>query len=227
MNVCQVGHKSHETLDIETEIGPMRVYDSNKYKNIRGYCTGKDDVSGALKQTGRWEPFETTIVSNILTGSDTEKYVLDFGSHIGWYSIVAAKKGYRVLAIDGDRENLKTLEYNATVNQVGHKIMMVPLWVDERLSSVDDLKLLPPDTKIKLMKVDIEGNEQYAVRMVEEMLNNKKIENLLLEISPIFNKSYPKLIDKLINYGYGVYKDGNIWNGNLDFDQANLLFTLK
>ena len=227
MNVCQVGHKSHETLDINTDIGPMRVYNLQKYKNIRGYCTGKDEVSGSLIATGQWEPFETKVVSNILNRPAPGEYILDFGSHIGWYSILAAQRGYRVVAIEGDKENIKTLEHNAKINQVANMIMTAHLWIDSNLDNFDDLKLIRPETKIKLMKVDIEGNEQYAVKLVEDWLENKNIENILLEISPVFNKSYPKLIDKLVKYDYEIYKDGNIWNGKLDFDQANLLFTLK
>jgi len=92
-NVCQAGHKKHDTLKVETGVGPMFVYDYEKYKDIAGYCTGKDDVSRTLINEGAWEKPETEIVKGILENGNRNNLLIDIGCHIGWYSI--SSQSYR------------------------------------------------------------------------------------------------------------------------------------
>lgn len=220
MNQCQTGHNKHDTLKVETEVGPMWVYDYEKYKDAVGYCTGKDDISRTLSNEGVWEKEDLGLIKDILAKGNKDKLVIDIGSHIGWYSILAGQFDYLVTAIDGDRENLDTLRKNARLNKVEHRVMVQHEWISGRTP-----KKIPPITA-ELLKIDIEGNEIYAVDIFNESLKNKTIENLFIEFTPVFNNSYPEIYRRLTAYGYQAFKGGESWNGELNFDQANILFKL-
>src|SRR3989304_4474407 len=152
MNQCQAGHSDHDSFKIETSIGFMLVYNYERYKNVAGYCSGKDDVSRTLINTGAWEKPETEIIKKVLEDGDKNNYFWDLGCHIGWYTIIAAKLGYRVLA--------------------------------------------------------------------------KRVNNLFIEFSPVFNNSYPEIYNKLTKVGYKAFIDGAPFNGDMNFNQANILFRL-
>ena len=64
------------------------------------------------------------------------------------------------------------------------------------------------DTYIKLIKCDIEGYEIEFVESILERLKQKKIENLILEISPTFRDNYPEYVMKIKNLGYFIYDIG-------------------
>ena len=64
------------------------------------------------------------------------------------------------------------------------------------------------DSYIKLIKCDIEGYEIEFVESILERLTQKKIENLILEISPTLRDNYPEYIIKIKNLGYFIYDLG-------------------
>ncbi len=220
MNQCQAGHKTHDTKKVKTEIGPMIVFDYEKYKGVAGYCTGKDDISRTLINEGVWEKEDLDLIKDILKKGDTSRLVIDIGSHIGWYSILAAQFDYPVTAIDGDKENLVTLRRNARLNNVAHRIIIQHEWI------YGGAPKKIPLINAELIKIDIEGNEIYAIDIFDESLKNKTIKNLFIEFTPVFNNSYPEIYKRLIAYGYQAFKDGESWNGEMNFDQANILFRL-
>lgn len=224
-NNCQAGHKKHDTLKVETEIGPMYVYDWDKYKDVAGYCTGKDDVSRTLKNIGVWEISDTQLVREILEDGDKKNWVWDFGCHIGWFTILAMEAGYKVFALDGDKENIDTLKRNISLNYSSHnyKPELRYFWIAGGKGMFTDL----PGEEIELCKIDIEGNETYAISMIAHWLHARRIKNLLIEVSPIFNTSYPEMYSTLTSFGYNAFKDGQPFNGDFNFHQANIFFKRK
>ena len=73
--------------------------------------------------------------------------------------------------------------------------------------------------------MDIEGNEQWGVKYFEKSFEAGCIKNVIMEISPVFNNSYPSIIEKMKGFGYDIYLlDGTKWDGELNFDQSNFLF---
>lgn len=218
MNRCQAGHTFHSRFSIKTDLGMMTVYDWKKYKDQSGiYCTGQDDVSRTLFNTGVWEPILSKLISWILYSGDRNNLVVDVGCNIGWYSRMAANLGYRdIVAYDGDKEHLSVLSDNVPSALATH------MWFDNGTIPRHGFET------IELLKCDIEGNEQYAVKYFENYFLNKRIKNLVMEVSPIFNASYPALIDKIVGYGYEAFEvNGDKFDFNFGFQQKDLWFKIK
>jgi len=221
MNQCQAGHSDHDSFKIETSIGFMWVYNYERYKNVAGYCSGKDDVSRTLINTGAWEKPETEVIKRVLEDGDKNNYFWDLGCHIGWYTIIAAKLGYRVLAIDGDKNNLSLLNKNLAENLIASKVTVKNEWINAK-SPYYGLAI----GNIELVKIDIEGNEVYAIEKLWDLILAKRVNNLFIEFSPVFNNSYPEIYNKLTKVGYKAFIDGAPFNGDMNFNQANILFRL-
>lgn len=216
---CSVGHSSHAR--ITTNVGlaerglfyhqfKMMVYDWRQYFKKEGdnetvpeyeqYCTGQDIISYCIDRQGVWEKIETALVLDILSRPPALGQVLDFGSHIGWYSMLAAIKGYTVAALDGSAENLSLLRDSAEANGLGDKVYTYLCWLDA------DAPVLNPKTEqVRLLKADVEGAEVFAYGMCRELFNARKIDYAILEISPVFNLSYPQLVEDIAAAGYDVY----------------------
>lgn len=88
-------------------LGPMKIA-------IRD---GGDIVSRVIEQSGYWEikhPQDlAALADQELPGSGT---MLDIGAHIGWYSLIFAKFGYNVIAVEPMPTNQKALETSLCLN---------------------------------------------------------------------------------------------------------------
>ncbi len=246
---CAAGHQEHSTAIVQVDLSgqpknlsapaitdrlklsmAMRVYDWREYfmtvdgnetwPEFDGYCPGQDIISYCIDQQGVWEGDETLVILDILSEDKTEDVVLDFGSHIGYYSMLAAKKGYHVASIDSQTENLDLLKDSAVINNVGDKVHTYLGWLD-----MDTAPMLQDNCEnVHLMKVDVEGAEEVAVGMAMSLFSEKKIKYAIIEISPTFNNSYPALVETIIkNDRYNVYQlPGNNWDHNAEFTEAPL-----
>lgn len=223
MKTCQAGHVMHERLMVDTVVGKMMVFDFEKYKDQHGlYCTGQDDISRTLKNEGVWGHTETKMIEELLAqGNPVQRIVLDFGAHIGYYSVMAAKLGYTVQAYEGNFENAELLRINAKLNGVDYKIVTNTIWIDKNSSNVNFNK------EIELAKIDLEGNEKHAVRMLWPLIKTQQIKHIFMEVSPVFNDSYPDLVTSICAAGYDVFLDGEPFNGEFNFAQDNLLFVRR
>lgn len=229
MNKCQAGHKKHKTKVVPTRIGPMYVYDTDSYPNeIEGYCNGKDDISRTLITKGSWEDFETTSIIQLLQANrdyNENQLVVDMGSHIGWYSLIAANLGYEVISIDADKENLSVLEENAKLHRVSDLIVTKHHWIDK---SSKALRLPDGNKEIELVKADVEGNESAAISMIEPLLAARNIKHVAMELSPDFNGDSAEIIKVMYSYGFkalviGIELEALILEGEI-VGQKNILF---
>lgn len=215
MNHCEYKHKDHATLVVDTWLGPMTVFNWNTYHTTEGYCTGRDDISRTLYNEGRWELLETQTVLPLLEGGDRSELVIDVGAHIGWFSRMATNLGYQVEAYEADLQNIELLKLNTDPK----KIKIHYQWVDRSSEPVDI------NQEVLLVKIDIEGEEQGAINMLQKLFADRKVKYALVEISPVFNGSYPALVSQLESYGYKTTKmDGSLFDGNFNFKQDNFLF---
>lgn len=212
---CKAGHAKHETKIVQRTIGyeelRLKIYDWQHYfKTVDDnetialyddYCTGQDIISYCIDRQGIWEASETKLITDLLNQRRIDDVVIDVGSHIGYYSLLAAKKGYQVAALDGSPENLELLETSAVLNNVASNVHPYLCWLD------DEVAILPSDVEsVHLLKVDVEGAEPYALRMASELIMNNKVRYAIFEISPTFNESYPHLVEAIVECGYDVYK---------------------
>lgn len=223
MNNCQVGHKKHLRKLVNTIIGDIMIYDWGKYMIYPGkYCTGQDAVSQTLEQTLSWDIRVHERIEKLLSEGNNSNVFLDVGCHIGYFSRLASNKGYKIIAFDGDKENLEL----AKINVPGAKIIYK--WFSKDTKPWTFCKFKAKYPEIEVMKIDIEGAEKYAIKFVDELLLERKIKNIVIEVSPVFNDSYPDLINLLVKYGFVVCEiDGSPFNFDYNFEQKDLWLKLS
>lgn len=195
---CDAGHDSHQTLVTHVQVpdfeGPMTVFDAEVYLDTHGYCPGDDCVSRTLILYGVWEAIETRMFTEALHRSPG--LVIDFGSQIGWYSMLATAMGHDALAIEAVAEHEHMTWINASDR--GGTLWQAQHWLDENTPTLPALGA----PQISVVKMDIEGAERHAMRCIRELLDAELVPNVLMEVSPTFNDSYPALVSDLLNRGF-------------------------
>lgn len=76
-------------------------------------------VSERIVNEGVWEPFETELVRRLLT---PDCLFVDCGANIGWYSVVAAALGARVIAFEPMPANAAIARANVERNGLAHRV---------------------------------------------------------------------------------------------------------
>lgn len=222
LNLCQANHETHDSKLIETKYGPFWIWKWDLYRGFAGYCPGQDDVSMSLDLYGDWERPDIARMRQILTEKPGK--VLDFGAHIGWYGVQAARMGCDVYFVEADPENFRLLERNLE-DELGetHAWSTRLAWVAELDYEIND------EGGIRFLKSDVEGAEDDVIHLTERLWQNRLIDHALLEISPVFKPYYPALVDELIGYGYDAFiiKDETDWHitgADVVFPQENVWF---
>lgn len=195
------GHGTHARRTVGTYDGrTFTVFNAADYAgttNSTVYCPGDDPVSRTVEATGKWE-FHVTDTAVAVLSSGRPGIMIDAGSCIGWFSGLAAFHGRDVLAVemvaefaDMTRTNLAGYDVDSAVVQCFVNAATPPVTVDE---------------PVVLLKVDTEGAEQYVVRVFDQAFRDGLIRYAILEVSPVFNDSYPPLIRRLFGYGYSCWR---------------------
>ena len=108
---------------------------------------------------------------------------------------------------------------NARLHEVAERITAHLVWVDA------DAYCEIPAGPIRLVKVDLEGNDDQAIRCLGPALQEGRVEELVVEISPCFNDRYPALVERMRGWGYEAYRsDGRPFDGDWGFHQDNFWF---
>jgi len=94
---------------------------------LRLYVHGERDrhVSRRIREEGIWEPFETSLVLDLLAPGDV---FVDVGANIGYFSVLAASRvgsEGAVFAFEPDPDNFRLLEANGALNGLGQRITAV------------------------------------------------------------------------------------------------------
>lgn len=214
MNNCQAGHVKHSHIEVMTDLGPMVVYDWQKYMGFNGFCTGQDDVSMTLFQIGTWDQPIKDLIERLLYGVYDNGVFVDVGSHVGYFSKLAQKYLFKdIYAYEAESESVEISKQNVPSAKV-HQI-----WFDENTKK----KTFDTNFKVDIMKIDIEGSEQHAIRYFWQLIENQQVEHIIMEVSPVFNSSYPELLKRIKECRYETYElTGEKFNWNFDFPQKNL-----
>lgn len=166
------------------------------------YDHGQDGVTEALVKQGVWEAQESTVAVDIL--ANTPGMVLDFGAHIGWYTVLAGLFGdHPVIAFEPDADTAKALAANAAHYGVN---------VVYRSGVGPDSPPVEVAGDVALMKCDIEGMDGYAVNCCADLFRQHRIRYALIEVSPIFTTDgrsdcdYVAMVGQLRDWGYRVYR---------------------
>lgn len=218
-NLCQNNHQTHETLEVETLLGRMNVYDWSKYTGFAGYCSGQDDVCQTLINTGGWEPELTGLVKNILGDGDRSLRVVDVGANVGWYSLLAGHEGYKVEAFEGNEETAEVLNSNVRLHELEELVNVHFEWIGGATEPLQETYA------VEFFKCDLEGSEWLAVNKFRRFFEQRLVHYALLEISPCFNDTYPALVNQIEGWGYWAQNpDLTPFDGDFGFSQTNLLF---
>lgn len=194
---CTV-HAKHETrlTPIDPQFDPhhttMTVFNADLYHEP-GYCMGDDDVSRTICSVGHWEPVESASFVNAIRGSSDRGVVIDFGAQIGWYSRLASVYRCPVLAIEAVPEHVDLLRQNTPST-----VAIAMMWVDGTVYPISATNA----PRVACAKIDIEGGEVHAMWMLSELLDAGLVDNILMEVSPVFNDTYPGIIRDLMGRGF-------------------------
>lgn len=174
-------------------------------------CPAHDAVSEMIGVHGMWEPQGTTLALAVCESAGPNQYMADFGAHVGWYSLIAASCGLTAMAIDDDAESLQMVDESATANGWGQRINRIQGCHRDHVETT--LRHIDADTEpwgngiaIRLAKIDIEGAEEHAVRMLWPAIEAGLVDHILMEVSPCFGPGYPELVEKLADAGYRVFR---------------------
>ena len=177
----------------------INVYDYEYYKNEKA-VEGLDIVSFCYKRDQCWEPYQCELTKEILESGNN--LFIDIGSHLGTYSIISSIYGNSTIAIDANpnANNIfrKTIKDNNLLN-----INILDLYV------MKDTKLedITKSDKIRLIKTDVEGNEEIIYNIFKDKFDNKQIDYAIFEITSIFSEKY-KFIEDLYKIGYKIFNIG-------------------
>jgi hypothetical protein len=198
----------------------MVVYNYEYYFNNNLHNDGLDIISKCIKGYDNcWEPYQTEITKEIL--KEGNNVFIDIGCHLGYYSLLAASLNNTVYSIDSNKNNYNLFLKNITLNNYKNNITCLNKCVDKTF----DLFNIPLQTRIRLIKCDIEGFEIEFVESIFNRLQNKMIDFLILEISPNLNSNYPECVLQINKLGYYIYDIGLSPQRNLD--KTTSLLTLK
>lgn len=162
-----------------------------------------DVISKCLESKNNcWEPYQSEITKEILKNGNN--IFIDVGTHLGYYSLIASSLGNNVIGFDCNDIYMNLFRNTIELNNFKN-IKIIKNKVDSNFS-LD--RYIDVNTKIKLIKCDVEGYEIEFVKSIQTRLENKMIENLILEISPKKRNNYNKIIKSIFNFGYHVYDIG-------------------
>lgn len=166
-----------------------KVFDIEVYDDME--ADGDWAVSDAIQQLGVWEPVETAVLSSAFAGNPDSTFV-DIGCHVGWYSVIARQWGLPVYAIDANVRNFRMLMQRLDMGIDGEMAWIAKGWTP----------FITAWPEPCIVKMDIEGNERYAVDAMWDLFDVGSVTHCLMEVSPVFNGSYPALLTRLIDVGY-------------------------
>lgn len=163
---------------------------------------GRDAVTESLMLQAVWEAQESTLAVDVL--ANHPGVVLDFGAHIGWYTVLAGVFGdHPVIAFEPDANMVTALVCNA--ERYGVDVS----YRDEVRPSTPQVEV---DGDVALMKCDIEGMDGYAIDACADLFARQRIRFALIEVSPIFWHDgrgpcdYVVMVGRLRDWGYRVYQ---------------------
>ncbi len=185
----------------------------------------RDAVTEAIREHGCWEPDETEIILELLPPSQAGSgYFVDVGAQLGYYSLIAASRGYKVIAFEYDIDVYATLVENVRLNGFQGLITPYRRYVCDTSdglgkgvprvsidSIADDFRFA--SYGIRLLKVDVEGFDPLVIRGAMECFRQGSIHAAIVEISPKFEtktpfSQYARMAADVASLGYAVYDIG-------------------
>lgn len=203
-------------------------------KTSEGYSK---NIQGVEVEMSKPEHFFDVITHKPIKGYvkrlelEEKEKIIDGGAFPGEFSIVAAKKGAEVIALEPDPENAEIMRRNIRMNGLEDSIKVIEkgLWSEKtrkefekdsclgvgsrvkegseteiELDSLD--KIVSEHWKPDLVKLDIEGAEIEALKGAENLLDNAQTEFTIATYHRTEkNEKTVKAVEKILeNHGYST-----------------------
>jgi hypothetical protein len=152
-------------------------------------------VTDAIRDMGVWEPWETMFLSSAFAAAASDTLFVDLGAHVGWFCALASAWGLNWHAVEFNRNMVRYLRRMAKRTGLGY---VDNCWVDQYWA-------LAGQPRPMIVKMDLEGNERFAVAGMFRWFKTRQVTHCLMEVSPVFNDSYPHLVWSLIDAGYEAW----------------------
>lgn len=220
---CERGCDNHPTRLVNIQLGGPTAYgdltpipqrfarsfeievwdtDLTPVDNDPHWCPAHDAVSETILALGVWEPQETAVLMMCWEAIQSPATFVDFGAQIGWFSTLAATFPHlRVVCIEADPDVCEVLDRNVgRTGLVPGRLMGIRRRIGPRSRAISF-----PNDDLKIVKIDIEGAEADAIRVLKPEIDAKNVPFILMEVSPCFNDTYPELVTSLMDLGYHAY----------------------
>lgn len=168
------------------------------------YCPAHDAVSETIVSHRIWEPRETTLALTVCESAEPGQIMVDMGAQLGWFSLLACSADVGVIAYEADAENLRLLRSSIDANG-WQSIFMA---YHERVGPETAPLLRKSDgqpARIRFAKLDLEGAEDDAIRVLWPSISAGLVDHMMIEVSPVFADYYPALVAKIMDAGYRAY----------------------
>jgi hypothetical protein len=133
-----------------------RVYSA---KNALWLLAPDGHIETEIANHGTWESGSIDKVLNFIQPHMT---CIDVGANIGWYSILIAQRGARVISFEADQRTVHLLQVNAALNRV--RLDIQPVWCGDgagAMMTIDSLRLL---RDCHFIKIDSDGHELHVLK---------------------------------------------------------------
>lgn len=202
-------------LAASPEIKSIFTLVSENEEWISGYHVPENDLlSHEIRKIGVWEPVQTELFLEILAKLKSSDEVVDVGAHIGYYTIIAASKGFNVHAFEPQNIYHKTLQTNVQGNNLGKKVSAVKSYVSNYNQNKDNSVTVTLDhyfehpSKIGLLKINVLGHEPEVIAGAKNLLAHKDIDAIIIHVYPNFREdkeAYIGMIKTLSEHKYLGY----------------------
>jgi FkbM family methyltransferase len=194
-----------------------------------------DQIGDVIARLGEFFPTSFDLALAML---DPGAVVLDLGAHIGTFSLAAAARGLRVVAVEASPRNANFLRASARANDLdGLQVVQVAVtdepgvvrfrpegawgqitegWapgvVEVQAQPVSDLLQERELARVDLVKLDVEGSEMAAIRGMHGLLSGPDAPPVIYEGNAhtlrMFGTTPEALIEAFAELGYANYLIG-------------------
>jgi FkbM family methyltransferase len=205
----------------------------------------EDFISNSIYKHMCWEPNVTDTFINILKNSNSP-IVLDVGCNIGYFSIISSLYSKQVFSFDANINNLNLLNESIGINDIkniktihscvsdnnkcfykisnNYTTNIGALRVEECKKEESNLNTIVIDDfieknnikEITIIKIDIEGGELKCLYGLKKSLEKKIINNIIIEITPLWGISEAESIINILNEHFDLYNIGLIEDSKYD-----------
>lgn len=170
-------------------------------------------VSRWIVERGTWEPkYVSGMLTALRASSDRHPVLLDVGANIGFYTLAAARAGFRVHAFEPVPRNVDMLTASLQRNRLQHLVTLSTFAVASRTATLKmgvnyrnqggvhhepskgttsgirlaalalDTVLSPADVPTFYLKMDVEESECGAVSGMQRLVNSSHIVGVKMEL---------------------------------------------